>query len=106
VTKIGKALSDQDIDFEIPEDLAELEIKAGRYDLQRFFYYHIFKCFWNDRFTFDENNLVNFDWYHPTYAHRHSPEEIREWYEEGRLKIVHLDVSESGITARGIKMTE
>jgi hypothetical protein len=108
VTRIGKALSDQDIDFEIPEDLAELGIKAGRYDLQRFLYYHIFKCFWNDRFTFDENSLVNFDWYHPTYAHRHSPEEIREreWYEEGRLKIVHLDVSESGVTARGIKMTE
>jgi len=103
MTQLGKALSDLRIEFEIPEDVPVLEIKAGKYDLQRFFYYHIFKCFWNDRFTFDENNLINFDWYHPANAHRHTPEEVKAWFQRAKLRLVHLDISESGISARGRK---
>lgn len=103
MTKFGKGLSDLKIEFEIPEDIPILEMKAGKYNLQRFFYYHMFKCFWNERFTFDENNLINFDWYHPVNAHRHTPEEVKAWFRQARLKLMHLDVSESGITARGIK---
>ena len=103
MTQFGKALSDLHIEFEIPEDIPALKIKAGRYNFQRFFYTHVFKCFWNDRFTFDENNLINFDWYHPANAHRHTPEEVAGWLHKKKLKLIHLDVSESGITARGIK---
>jgi len=102
ITKLGKALSDLNIEFEIPEDIPVLEIKAGKYDLQRFFYYHIFKCFWNDRFAFEENNLINFDWYHPVNAHRHTPGEVKAWFQEAGLRLLHFDVSESGITARGL----
>jgi SAM-dependent methyltransferase/uncharacterized protein YbaR (Trm112 family) len=101
MTQLGKALSDLRIEFAIPEDVPAMEIKAGKYNLQRFFYYHIFKCFWNDRFTFDENNLINFDWYHPVYAHRHTPEEVKAWFKEAGLKLFHVDISESGISARG-----
>ena len=100
MTKFGKALSDLHIEFEIPEDIPMLEMKAGKYDLQRFFYYHIFKCFWNDRFTFDENNLINFDWYHPAYAWRHTPDELKGWCVENNLDIIWWFEEESGITFR------
>ncbi len=104
MTRFGKALSDLHVKFEIPEDIPILEMKAGKYNLQRLFYYHIFKCFWNDRFTFDENNLINFDWYHPANAWRHTPREVKTWFQKAKLRLVHLDTSESGITARGIKV--
>jgi SAM-dependent methyltransferase/uncharacterized protein YbaR (Trm112 family) len=100
MTKFGKALSDLNIEFEIPEDIPMLEMKAGKYDLQRFFYYHIFKCFWNDRFTFDEDNLINFDWYHPAYAWRHTPDELKGWCVENNLDIIWWFEEESGITFR------
>jgi SAM-dependent methyltransferase len=103
MTKFGKALSDLDIEFEIPEDLPELEIQSGKYNLQRFFYYHIFKCFWNDRFTFDENNLINFDWYHPTLAFRHNFKEVRQWFLDNSLEIAFAKIEESGIAMRGRK---
>ena len=104
MTSFGKALSDLHVEFEVPEDISVLGIKAGKYNLQRFFYYHIFKCFWNERFNFDENNLVNFDWYHPAHAHRHTEKEVKTWYRKAGLELVHLDISESGITARGLKL--
>jgi len=100
ITRFGKALSGLNIDFEIPEDIPSLEIKAGTYNLQRFFYYHIFKCFWNDEFSFDENNLINFDWYHPAYAWRHTSEELRGWCVENNLDILWWFEEESGITFR------
>ncbi len=102
MTRLGKALSDLKIEFELTDDIPELRIKAGRYNLQRFFYYHILKCFWNDRFSFEENNLINFDWYHPVNAHRHTPEEVKSWFQEAGLKPLHFDISESGITVRGL----
>ena len=103
---LGEVLSDLNTEFEIPEDIPVLEIKAGKYNLQRFFYYHIFKCFWNDRFTMDENNLINFDWYHPENAHRHTPEEVKSWFQKAELRIIHFDISESGITARGLRASK
>ena len=102
ITQLGRALAQSNLELEIPEDIPLLEIKAGRYNLQQFFYYHILKCFWNDRFVFDENSLINFDWYHPIYAHRHTAEEIKEWFKNAGLNLIHLDVSESGITTRGV----
>lgn len=48
ITKLGKALSETKIEFEVPEDIPILKIKAGRYNLQRFFYWNILKCFWNE----------------------------------------------------------
>jgi SAM-dependent methyltransferase len=103
MTTFGKTLTDLHIKFEVPEDIPALGMKAGKYNLQRFFYYYIFKCFWNDQFNFDENNLVNFDWYHPAHAHRHTAEEVKAWFQEAGLELVHLDISESGITARGLR---
>jgi SAM-dependent methyltransferase len=100
LTKLGKALADLKTEVEVPEDVAVLGIRAGRYDIQRLIYYTMFKCYWNELLTFEENVHVNFDWYVPRYARRHTVEEVREWIEEAGLRRVHESVEESGITVR------
>ena len=104
MTHLGKALSDLNIEFEVPEDIPILEIKAGKHNLQRFIYWHIFKCYWNDQLDFETNVMTNYDWYHPVHAWRHSPEEVKSWCAEGGLEIVHFDVVESGISCRARKV--
>jgi hypothetical protein len=101
LTKLGKALSDLKTEIDIVEDVPVLGIKAGRYDVQRLIYYTMFKCYWNDRLSFDENVCINFDWYHPRYAWRHTEEEVRKWISDAGLRLVHENIEESGITIRG-----
>lgn len=100
ITELGKELSNLKIDIEVP-DIPILQIKQGKYDIQRFIFYYFMKCFWNDKFSFDENVMTNFDWYHPKYAHRHTPKEVKGWL--NRLETVVFDVGDSGITVRAIK---
>ena len=61
------------------------------------------KLFWNDDLSFDENLHVNFDWYHPRYAHRHTEEEVRGWCEEADLDVTRFHVEPSGFTVRAVK---
>jgi arsenite methyltransferase len=103
LTKLGQALAELHAEVEVPEDIPYLGIKAGRYDVQRLIYWNFAKLFWNEAFTFEENNHVNFDWYHPRYAHRHTEDEVRRWCNEASLSILHFDVQESGFTVRAIK---
>jgi len=103
LTKLGEALAELHAEVEVPEDVPYLGIKAGRYDVQRLIYWHFAKLFWNEGRTFKENNSVNFDWYHPRYAHRQSEEQIRRWCDEAGLFIVHFDCQESGFTVRAIR---
>lgn len=101
IALMGKALSDLKMEFEVPEDLPLLQIPKGKYDLQRFFYWHVMKCFWNDDYPLEMNIMINFDWYHPQDAFRYSPDEIRQWFAESQVEIVTFDVIESGISVRG-----
>lgn len=103
VTRLGKSLSDLKLDIVVPEDIPILAIKAGKHDLQRFIYWNILKCFWNNEFDFETNVMINFDWYHPKYAHRYTPEEVRKWLLDAELEILNFDVSESGISIRAKK---
>ena len=80
-----------------------LGIKAGKQDLQRFIYWNMFKCYWNDTMDWDANVITNFDWYHPLHAHRHTPEEVRGWCAAEGLAIEHFDEQESGISVRAKK---
>ncbi len=98
MTKFGRALSELRVEIEVPEDLPLLEIRAGRYDLQRFLYWNVFKMYWNDGMDWTSNVITNFDWYHPLHAHRHRPEELRAWCAEERLTIEHFDEMESGLS--------
>jgi len=96
ITEFAKSLHEQNIKINIPNDVDILEIKKGEYDLQRFIYQYIFKCFWNESWGYDHSNLVNVDWYHPKYCWRHSEDEIKSWCKEFSLKIKHLKESDSG----------
>ena len=103
ITDFGRALADLNAKLTVPEDIPALEIKAGTYDLQRFFYWNIFKCFWDEDRDYRRSLAVNFDWYHPKYAYRFAPEEVRAWFKKNRLKILSFDVIDSGVSARGEK---
>ena len=101
VTLLGKALSDLKAEVSIPQDIPLLEIKSGRQDVQRFFYWNVMKCFWNDDYDFITNVVINFDWYHPRYAWRHTPEEVCGWFKKQKLEIERMNIVESGIAALG-----
>ncbi len=100
---LGKALTNLKADVVIERDIPLLGVKAGKQDVQRFLYWTFLKCFWNDKFDLKGNTIINADWYHPVYAWRHTPEEVRRWFQEAGLKILHEDVSESGISLRGLR---
>jgi SAM-dependent methyltransferase/uncharacterized protein YbaR (Trm112 family) len=105
ITRLGKALSDLNIEFDVPADIQELGIKAGHYNLQRFIFYNVIKCFWNDGLSFDENILVNFDWFHPAYTYRHSVEEVEQWTRELGMNVLVLDTGDlSGISVLAEKV--
>jgi len=95
-TDFGKSLSEQKIEIIIPKNIDILGIKKGKYDLQKFIYDYFFKCFWNESWGYDNSNMVNFDWYHPKYAHRHTNKEIKSWCKEFNLKIKYIKELESG----------
>lgn len=98
VTKLGRELSGLGARVTIDEDIPELGITAGTYDLQRLVYYHVVKCFWNDDYDFDTNVMINFDWYRPAHAFRYKPEDVRRWCDEEGLAVERLHVCASGIS--------
>ena len=98
ITSLGKTLSELNVKIQIVEDIPILQIKAGTYDLQRFVYWHMLKCYWNETLDWEMNCITNFDWYHPLHAHRHSPEELRRWCAAENLEIINFEVVESGIS--------
>ena len=98
LTKLGKALGELEVEVDVPEDIDPLEIPAGPIDLQRLFYWHVFKAYYDPDLDLDEMNHINYDWYAPRNAHRQSPEEVREWCEATGLEIERERVEEAGIT--------
>ena len=98
LTKLGKVLGDMQVTVDVPEDIELLQIPAGKIDLQRLFYWHVFKAFHRPDFTLEELNHLNYDWYAPRNAHRQSPEEVRAWCAEAGLAIERERVEEAGIT--------
>ena len=100
ITEFGRIMAKKGITIEVPK-VDILGIEAGEYDLQRFIYHFFFKCYWNDMFSKEENNVINYDWYHPQIASRHSLDEILGWYLENNLVVSQKNVDHYGITVRG-----
>jgi len=98
LTQLGKILGDLDVEIEIPNDIDILQIPAGKINLQRLIYWHFCKMYFRPELVMNEMNLINFDWFAPTNAHRHTPEEVRSWCERLGLQIERQVVEESGIT--------
>ena len=76
---MGRELSRLDATITLKQPINVLGIPAGTHDVQRLVYYSFVKCFWNDAFDFETNNMVNFDWYHPQDAWQHTTEEVESW---------------------------
>ena len=100
---LGRSLSKLNKKITIPENIPTLKIKAGTYDLQRFIYWNFLKCWWSDDVPFKQSIATNFDWYFPKFAYRHTPDEVKNWFKEQKLKITHFNEIESGISVNGEK---
>lgn len=98
LTKLGKALGELDVTVDVPEDVPLLGIPAGPISLQRLFYWHVFKAFYRPELELEELNHINYDWYAPANAHRHTEAEVRSWCDDLGLEVEHEDVQEAGIT--------
>lgn len=79
MTMLGKSLSKIEQELIIEDDIEFLGIRAGKYNLQRFIYDHIIKCWYNPGQDDEFAHIVNQDWYHPRYASHHTHEEIFTW---------------------------
>jgi SAM-dependent methyltransferase len=102
ITRLGEALSKSGVGVTVPE-VKVLGISAGTYPVQRFLYHFFLKCFWNEAFSFEDNAVINYDWYHPQLASRHALSEVLEWFAAAGLRAVHQCVDEYGITVRGLR---
>lgn len=103
MTYLGRALSEVKKKITIPRDIPILGVKAGTYDVQRFVYWHFLKCFWDESGNFERSVGVNFDWYYPKFAYRHTPTEVRKWFKNAKIKILTFKEIESGISVTGKK---
>jgi len=79
LTELGRELSRLGATIHLEKGVPVLGIPPGEHDVQRLLYYNFVKCFWNDAFDFETNNMVNFDWYHPHNAWQHTEEEVAGW---------------------------
>ena len=100
---LGKSLSKINKKITIPKDIPVLQIKKGTYDIQRFVYWNFLKCWWSSEVPFDQSVATNYDWYFPEYAYRHTPKEVKKWFKDSRLKIIHFNEIESGLSFNGKK---
>lgn len=98
LSRLGKALGDLDMTVEVPEDVEILGIPAGSIDLQRLFYWHVFKAFYRPEMTVEEMNLINFDWYGPSHAYHQTPDEVRAGCLDAGLEIERELAEQAGIT--------
>ena len=99
LTKLGKILSDLEIEIEVPS-IPQLGIKGGRQDLQRFIYWNFIKCFWNAELGKDTSDSVNFDWYSPSNARRFTQDEVLKIVSENGLKVVYFHTEEAAYSGR------
>jgi len=102
ITELGRRLSE--IDAEIAtDDIPVLGIAKGRYTPQRLLYNFFLKCYWNPALNFEENAVINYDWYHPQYCSRHTLEEVLSWFSAQKLKVTWQHEDLYGITVHGVK---
>jgi SAM-dependent methyltransferase len=106
LSKLGQKLGELDIELKIEDPIDILEIPAGKINLQRLFYWHVFKAYYRPGWTLNEMNHVNFDWYRPHNCHRQTPKEVKNWVESTGLRILKMNVEEAGITVVAEKTIE
>jgi len=103
LTKLGIALGETKQEIEIPEDIPMLEIKAGKYDLQRFFYYHILKLFYHPNLPFTRHVVNNWNAFFPKHVLYLPAEEIKGYFAEMGLDIKECYEEGNGISVIAVK---
>ena len=103
LTRLGKQLGDLKVTLDLPEDIDVIGVKKGEIDLQRLFYYYIFKCFYRPDMDPQEMNHINFDWFMPLNCHRMTVEEVRAMCVAAGLTVDRLHEDGSGITVAATK---
>ena len=99
LTELGRELTRAEATITLTRPIEVLGIPAGTHNIQRLIYYGFVKCFWNDAFDFDTNNMINFDWYHPHDAWQHTVDEVEGWLRElGVERYVFNDANPNGIS--------
>ena len=98
LTELGIELSKINKEINIKKKIDLLDIPAGKISVQRLFYWHVAKMFYDKDLTFEEMNHINFDWYMPSNASRHSLQEIIKWCKEAELSVEKQVSENSGIT--------
>jgi len=99
VTELGQILNDLNVEFECPE-IPLLDIKGGRYTIQRFLYWNFLKCFWRDDWGGDLCTVTNYDWYAPSNAQRFSKEEFLGLAERNGLETIFFHEEEACYSGR------
>jgi SAM-dependent methyltransferase len=82
LTELGRELSRLRARVTLEKPIPALGIPEGTHDVQRLVYYNFVKCFWNEAFDYETNNMINFDWYHANYAWQHTQPEVESWLHE------------------------
>jgi arsenite methyltransferase len=98
LTKLGQALGELRVEIDVPEEVGLLDIPAGKIDIQRLFYWHVLKAYYRPEYSLEELNHINFDWFAPRNAHRHTSEEVERWCADAHLEIERMNIQEAGIT--------
>lgn len=106
ITELGRELSRLNATIRLEKPIPVLGIPAGMHNVQRLLYYNFLKCFWNEAFDYETNNMVNFDWYHPHNAWQHTDEEVEGWLNDlGVKNYVFNDANPNGISVLLTKPT-
>lgn len=99
LTELGRELSRLNAEITLTRSIDVLGIPAGTHDVQRLIYYNFVKCFWNEAFDEETNNMVNFDWYHPHDAWQHTTAEVAGWLDSlGVREYAFNDANPNGIS--------
>ena len=85
MAKLGKSLQNINETLTIEDDIPLLEIQKGEYNLQRFIYDFIIKCFYNKVWGLETSAIVNVDWYHPKNVSFHNHEEVLGWFKDNGI---------------------
>jgi len=103
IADLGRQLREANVTLTFKKDIKFLGIEKGSFDLQRWFYWTIMKCFWDDSEDALTSTLENFDWYHPPLAHRHTVDDVRLGMANAGLSIESIVEHDSGIAAHGTR---
>lgn len=102
LTELGQQLAGIQGDIDLSRGVPLLGIPPGRHQVQRLLYITMLKMFWDPARGFDGSTLVNFDWYHPAYAWRHTADEVRQWCADLSLRILWFHEDDWGMTIRAV----